>query len=301
MGVGDGGGDGVDGVFTLTPALSLRERGRKGGPNPQPLPWREGERNGEKGFESVSQQEGQGGAGKRMVIVEIGEGANGTSAAFLWICAHPGTPKGVMMEGIGRDKRQNPESILANLDWQGKLISEDGKGRLYPWLGELVMGDEMVMLNEMTRHGLRSLHVMRMGEKVERERWVGLAPVEARETVTVIEREEKEMGVFHLNVVWQAREAAMLRWGDGRADQESVWWWIGKSLLEPEKVSSLREAVDWAAMTFERAFGKWPRRCVVNKNQWKAAEVEVEGDGGGPYRLELVEEGWAPKGFVVVV
>jgi hypothetical protein len=175
----------------------------------------------------------------------------------------------------------------------------------------------------LSRYGLHRVHVMRMGGQVERERWLEKAPVYSQETLEVVERQERELGIWHLDLVWQAREAVIIDFGDvegdltteaqraqrgnlGKRKVEAVMWWIGESWLEPGKKASVREAADWAAMEFERVYKRRPGRLLVGAigTGWgvKAGEaLMVEGGGLEPVRLELAEEGWVPKGFVVVV
>jgi hypothetical protein len=166
---------------------------------------------------------------------------------------------------------------------------------------------EMLVEDYLSRYGLRDRHVMRMGGRVDRERWLSQVPVYSQDYLTVIEREEKDLGIWNLNYCWPVREAVNLVWPEGETGEAvGVFWFIGKSWYEPEKKASVREAADWAAMTFEMAFKRRGQKLLVGqiRPEWKVAAgeiVEVEGDGSGPVQLVLVQAEWIPVGFIVVV
>jgi hypothetical protein len=138
---------------------------------------------------------------------------------------------------------------------------------------------ETVLTDDLTRCGLRRIHVVGM-KRVEREKWIDLAPVEARETLQVLEWEEAGVA-WHLVVMWKAREAVRLP--DGGC---GVMWWCGG----PEKWS-VREAALAAAGVFRMVFGWEPESVGLRKAP--EGKVEVEG-------LRLESWSWAPAGFVVV-
>lgn len=163
--------------------------------------------------------------------------------------------------------------------------------------------EEILIENELSRYGLRTMHVMRMGAAVERGRWVDLVPVVCRDFLSVYAPVEAGLGVHHLYLWWPTRDVARFKYADG-STRDGVFWWIGKSFYDPSKTASIREAADFAAMTFEMAYHRDATQCLVGKilDGWKMKSgegFEVEGEGR-PIRLELVEEGWVPRGFVVV-
>lgn len=161
--------------------------------------------------------------------------------------------------------------------------------------------EEVLIENSLSMLGLRTLHIMRMGGPVNLDHWLELAPCVCRELVQAYRSEEKELGVHHLTLFWPTREITRFRYPDG-SQADGVMWHIGKSWYDPAKLASLREAADWAAMTYQMAFGCKPTRCLVGKiaEGWKM-EFEVEGDGAGPIQLQLVEEAWVPKSFIVLI
>lgn len=169
--------------------------------------------------------------------------------------------------------------------------------------GTTVGTDEILIENSLSRYGLRTLHIMRMGGPVNLEKWFELAPVACRDTVAAYRNAEPELGVHHLYLYWSAREIVSFKYIDGQA-LPGVMWWIGKSWYDTSKTASIREAADWGSMTYEMAFGRPPTRCLVEKilEGWKMASgdsFEVEGDGH-PVKLILTEELWVPKGFIVI-
>lgn len=164
--------------------------------------------------------------------------------------------------------------------------------------------DEVMVENSLSRYGLRTLHVMRMGGPVNVDRWLEMVPVVCRETVQVYREMEGGLGVHHLSLYWPAREVTRLVYPEDLRQVDGVFWWIGKSMYEPEKTASIREAADWAAMTYRMAYGRQPERCLVREilAGWKMASgdpFEVEGDGQ-TIKLQLTEEPWIPKGFLVI-
>ena len=164
--------------------------------------------------------------------------------------------------------------------------------------------DEVMVENSLSRYGLRTLSVMRMGGPVNLERWLDLSPAVCRESVQAWRNEERELGVHHLSLFWPAREVTRLVYPDDLRQVDGVFWWIGKSMYEPEKTASIREAADWASMTYQIAFQRWPTRCLIGKIRagWKMKggdSFEMEGDGQA-VPLMLLEELWVPKGFLVI-
>lgn len=174
-----------------------------------------------------------------------------------------------------------------------------------------VNSEEMLIENELSRFGLRTIHVMRMGGPVNVERWLELSPVVCRDAVQCYRSVEKELGVHHLFLFWPTREITRFKYSTGQI-QDGVMWWIGKSWYETEKTASIREAADWATMTYQMAFLRSPTRCLVGKilegwNMKSGSCFEIEGDpdknigtGGQAIKLELVEEPWIPRGFLVI-
>lgn len=161
--------------------------------------------------------------------------------------------------------------------------------------------DEQLVDNTLSRFGLRTLHLMRMGGPVNLERWLNLCPEVCRESLSSYRAVEESLGVHHLFLFWPAREITHFRYPDG-SQADGVFWWIGKSWYDPAKTASIREAADWASMTYEMAFHQQPQKCLVGKIQegWNVASGQCfDVDGGRT--LQLIEEPWVPKGFVIIL
>lgn len=171
---------------------------------------------------------------------------------------------------------------------------------------------DVLLENEISRYGLRSVHVIGP-KRIERERWMQRLPETAIDTLTVVDRLENEVGVWHMHLCWQARELVpvkMVAVRDPLSASENividaVFWWVGQAYGEEERPATLREAADLAASTWWLAKGSWPARCLV-RTLPKTATSEVEvgwgwfAEGAGP-RVKLEEAYWVPKGFVVVL
>ena len=150
--------------------------------------------------------------------------------------------------------------------------------------------DDVLMANDLTRYGLRRVHVMRMGARPERERWLALAPGEVDlDDMSVIETREDGLDVWHLHVCWHARELVKLEGGE---QGMAVMWYLGGQ--------PVRLGVDCAATLFNMRTGRLPRAALIGKlPRGTVAGVMVAVSPAG--EIPLREAGWAPKGFVVVV
>ena len=161
---------------------------------------------------------------------------------------------------------------------------------------------EVLLENEISRFGLRRLHVVGP-RRVARDGWLARLPETAFDSLTVVDYEEKEVGVWHLELCWMAREFVPLKMADQVVD--GVMWWVGQAYGQEDRPATLREAADLAASTWWLGRQSWPGRCLAQKlPKGASAEVEVGWgwfeEGKGP-RVKLEEAGWVPKGFVVVL
>jgi hypothetical protein len=158
------------------------------------------------------------------------------------------------------------------------------------------MADLVVIDDELSRFGLRCVHLMRIGGQVDlaeaRGRYI---PADAEEVIRCA-WEEKELGAHHLVLSWPAREVICLQ--ENGSSREAVMWWIGeKSQLVEGGKATMREAIDMAGTLFQLRMGRSPVRALVRKLPKGATKTApVEGIG----EVELVEANWAPAGFVVI-
>ena len=64
------------------------------------------------------------------------------------------------------------------------------------------MNDEIVVEEGISRFGLRRIHVMRAGQKVDREK-LYMEHVEDGKIEAVLEYQDEELGMWHLRVYWK--------------------------------------------------------------------------------------------------
>ena len=157
------------------------------------------------------------------------------------------------------------------------------------------MSEETLLVNDMTPYGLRRMHIIRMGAPVEKGRWVEQTPLEARELLEAFEQEDKTLGIWHLWLVWNARERVRLHGAPGLEDGKVVLWWaLGRG-------QALRESIRYAAVAYLGWFEKWPEVVKVRKLPKGAPEeVELYEDENECVKARLVEAQWAPKGVLIM-
>lgn len=132
-----------------------------------------------------------------------------------------------------------------------------------------------MVLNDLTRFGLRRLHVVRDGQPVEQDTWLEYVPIQAQPTISRLVRFEKSLGIHHLELWWKARECVVLVEPDTGREVEAVLWFVGDG--------DLQLAVDLFELVYER-----DARVI-----WAQAPVAVDG-------LAFEVRTWVPDGFVVV-
>jgi hypothetical protein len=155
--------------------------------------------------------------------------------------------------------------------------------------------DEMVVKNELDCGGMRTVHVMRGGKPVERDKWLDAVPGPALDSLWVRVDEEKALGVHHLWVFWMARELVR------QAEMENVCalWWMDRL--------TVRDALVQAAEWFWGETGLDGNIGLMHQAP-KAAPRDLDGKLlpvklvilGEERMLELREAAWVPRDFVVV-
>lgn len=126
------------------------------------------------------------------------------------------------------------------------------------------MSEETIYLNDITRFGLRRLHLMQMGAAIDEDPWIERVPVQCMDTLTIAPWHEDTLDIYHLELWWKARELVTITCPDGKKIN-AVMWWIGK---QDKRVPE--QAVEYA----EEVFG----HCI-----------------------EEIQASWIPAGFVVLV
>ena len=165
------------------------------------------------------------------------------------------------------------------------------------------MGEEVLVLNDLTEYGLRRMHVVSMGRPVERDVWLERVPGEAIEHVNCIQTKEEGLDVWHLWVVWNCREMvtvspaltpALSQEGEG-ATRKGVLWYVGKGI-------PVSFAVEVGAEVYGRTVGRWPGVCLARSWPKEAPELYWWKPGNGTWGsvdVALAVAEWVPQGFVV--
>ena len=93
--------------------------------------------------------------------------------------------------------------------------------------------DEKILVNDLTKHGLRRIHVVSSTGPVECDRYLEMVPDVARDEVYRYEHKEEGLGYWHLWLLWKAREVVHLPCDLVLVNQSvlGVLWWIGKDFL----------------------------------------------------------------------
>jgi hypothetical protein len=152
---------------------------------------------------------------------------------------------------------------------------------------------ERIIQNDCSRLGLRMVHVVRYGKPVEIEAYYDQVPFEALETVRVMRRHENDLDMYHLYLMWKARELVKLQVAQ-RTSMTMAVWWIGKVDGRPV---GLRAAAGQAACVYELGCGCWPDTAWVKELPAGATETFEIFDG---QRLRLEQVDWGLSGFVMV-
>ena len=154
------------------------------------------------------------------------------------------------------------------------------------------MGDETLVLDDLTRYGLRRMHIMRCGKAVEARAWMERIGGEVdAEEVRTWRCYEELLDVHHLWFYWHARELVEMR---GGRRGPAVLWWVGEQ--------PARFAIDCAASLYLVRVGRWPNAALMSRLP-AGAEAGMMADArhnGSLTRLPLKLMEWVPKRFVVV-
>lgn len=158
------------------------------------------------------------------------------------------------------------------------------------------MSDEL-LYDELTRCGLRRVHVARMGAKPDRARWLERVPGEALGLLSAYEYEEERIGVHHLYLVWQARQMVeLVPAADGRSGVLAAMWYIDTG-------ETLRDAADCAGTLYQIKTGRWPTAILTSELPKGVAEgtaVTVQCEAG-TVEVALRVARWAPKRYALAV
>jgi hypothetical protein len=147
---------------------------------------------------------------------------------------------------------------------------------------------EILTENKISRFGLRSIHVMRAGKKVERESWLGLIPDAASETTQALEWEETALGVWHLRLYWSAHELVRIKTDAGLLTV--ALWSLGKG----ERMSDGLYAAAWLYLgeTGHAPDVAWVKKLPAGAPSNLKVDDEIV--------LQICEAEWAPQRCVAV-
>lgn len=153
------------------------------------------------------------------------------------------------------------------------------------------MEQEVMLENSMSREGVWTVHIIRMGQPVEVEPWLERVPAMDFSTLETRRWVEKDMGMHHLHLAGNVQDVIEMRWPNGDRERAAFWW---------AKRTGLREAARQAAERFWIAEGMEPGEVVVReipKGAGKTLEVRALGKTA---ELRITAARWAPRGYVVV-
>jgi len=153
------------------------------------------------------------------------------------------------------------------------------------------MDQEVMLENYMSREGVWSVHLVRMGGPVDRDGWLGRLPSFAAGTVEARRWVEDGLGVHHLHLVGQIQDVIEMRWPDGASEKAAFWW---------AREVGLREAARQAAEAFWFKVGVRPVVALVRQAVERQVVCKAETVSMGLAEVYLERAYWAPLGYVVV-
>ena len=117
--------------------------------------------------------------------------------------------------------------------------------------------DEILVENAISQYGLRQMHVIRQGRPVDPHPWVERVPDDARDLVGLYQVREDALDMYHLYVVWNARELVDL--GKTKAPlRYGVIWFVADG-------ETASWTIEVAACAYERIMKRWPTVAWMQK------------------------------------
>jgi hypothetical protein len=171
------------------------------------------------------------------------------------------------------------------------------------------MNGEQVLRNDLSFDGIRRVHIIRMGKRVDAERWLQLVPEAAMGMLARPEWEESGLGMHHLLLAWRAREVVSL--AQLGTDAEAVMWGIDRARRQ-----SVRQAIDEAACHHQAMFDELPDTAVVPKILEKILKEKLEelnkrsvytmwwgsiDSEPGAWKITVHARSWVPPNCVIVM
>ncbi len=155
-----------------------------------------------------------------------------------------------------------------------------------------------VVLNDVTRFGLRRVHIMRTGKRVDPATWVHAYPEEAESSLEFFSFRDRELkDTWHLWMVWHVREKYRITFiapTDGATmPVDGVLWYI-------EKKQKMSDEIGNAVMKYLVEFDRWPEKALVAKLPKGAPNHLTWKDEDGTHMLKLEEDERIPERCVFV-
>lgn len=130
------------------------------------------------------------------------------------------------------------------------------------------MAADQVLNDSLSLDGIRRLHILQMGSPVDLSRWIGRVPVVCEGMLARTSWVEEALGVWHLLLVWRARELVTLQ-APGMAGLPAVMWGIDRMVRRSKDgkrhgPQTVRQAIDEAACYFELMTGELANLAIVS-------------------------------------
>jgi hypothetical protein len=147
-----------------------------------------------------------------------------------------------------------------------------------------------IIQNNLSKQGLRTLHILQNGEAPNYEDYLGKVPEAAWPSLSVLKVKDRELSnLWHLWIWWHVREAVQMEMPDGKT-YTGVLWTISKG----QRAS---DAIKEAALDHLILLDEWPSQAGLQKLgaedprtlEWES-DLEME-----PVKVELVEMPGLPK------
>lgn len=161
------------------------------------------------------------------------------------------------------------------------------------------MDQEVMLENAMSREGVWTVHIVRMGGPVEMEPWLERVPAYAWSTLEARRWVEDGLGMHHLHLVGQIQDVIDLRWPDGRKEKGCFWYARGMGAREAVRQAAERFFVVVGTLVVKAVVRQLPTGCPEDgAGQARPLRVEVL---GAEVEVPIETAVWAPRGYVVVM
>jgi len=147
------------------------------------------------------------------------------------------------------------------------------------------MAKEELVENELSEHGLRSMHIVRVGKQVSSARWIKKVPEHGKPFLSRLKYHEPDLDIYHLRLYWNAREATTFEMGTSK--QQGLIWYV-------DHLSEIAEIARDAILHFENVYGRKASKVLVQEDM-KTLLVEPEVD------IQVDVRDWVPRSYLFVL